>query len=303
MEFGDLRSAARMRDLIERIVTKTIDKKRPEVRIGYVNNYDSGRQLAWIKFPGDDELVKVRIALNMLPTRTIAVNGEASADIVRVAGKPGAYYVTDFVRGVPQNQIYFKNDGLPYFVGADGAERPFRVTIALHANPGFEEWSGGKPVGWGTFWRDSAAIPAAWMQDTVEKVGGSSSMRIDIVPDSTGRLQTSVFPVQPGQIVRFDIWCRADSTQSTRLELSLMTKKDAAPNFFDSDTTTQLATQYPTTSGWEKFAVSWVVPSDHNQAMIDVNPWVWNQTAGTTVIFRLDESFIAVSAAADNTGV
>lgn len=103
MEFGDLRSAARMRDLVERIATKTIDKKRPEIRIGYVNNYDSGRQLAWIKFPGDDELVKVRIALNMLPTRTIAANGEASADIVRVAGKPGAYYVTDFVRGVPQS--------------------------------------------------------------------------------------------------------------------------------------------------------------------------------------------------------
>jgi microcystin-dependent protein len=91
-----------MRDLIERIASKTIDKKRPEVRIGHVHHVDSGRQLAWILYPGENEesLVKVRAALNMLPSRTIEQYGD-TADIVRVAGKPGSYYITDFVRGGP----------------------------------------------------------------------------------------------------------------------------------------------------------------------------------------------------------
>lgn len=102
--FGDLQSASRMRDLIERISTRTVERLRPDVRIGKVHHYDAGRQLAWIQYAGEDSsnLVKVRVALNMLPTKTIEANGDA-CDIVRVAGKPGNYYIADFVRGVPQD--------------------------------------------------------------------------------------------------------------------------------------------------------------------------------------------------------
>lgn len=102
MEFRDLRTAARMRDLIERIASRVVDKKRPDVRIGHVHHVDSGQQLAWILYPGEseDSLVRVRVALNMLPTRTIENDGD-QADIVRVAGRPGNYYIIDYMRGVP----------------------------------------------------------------------------------------------------------------------------------------------------------------------------------------------------------
>lgn len=609
MEFGDLRSAARMRDLIERIAGKVVDKKRPDVRIGYVNNYDSGRQLAWVKFPGDDELVKVRIALNMLPTRTIQSNGQDEADIVRVAGKPGSYYVIDFVRGVPQNpdnipivdvnfnqqkginagdatspqdvlnlrtadarfattaavnskepalptggntghylrgdktwqtlnkaavgldqvdnvsdankplstaavnalalkapldspaftgtptgitkahvglgnvdntsdaakpvstatqtalnskadlvggvipdaqlpplaildtfvvasqaamlaltaqkgnvavrtdinqtfrltaspastlanwqvmpaagavtsvagktgtvalvkadvglsnvdntsdaakpvstatqtalnlkaddtavvkltvdqaitgkktfsapvafdqlgatptpppagdnQIYFKSDGLPYFMGADGTERPFRdVAIALHANPGFESWSGGKPTEWDAYWRDSATYPAPWSQDTVDKIGGGSSMRIGPYLQqngANGRVQTTVFPALPGQIVQFDIWAKADSPlNGASLDIGLLTKKDGDPNFFDPAVIMQAQTFVLSTT-WRKYSISWRVPSDHNNCRIDVNPFTY--TTNATIGVRIDESFTSVLSTGGATGV
>lgn len=102
-EFSDLQSAARMRDLIERISSKVVDKKRPDTRIGRVQRVDVARQLAWIHYNGedDDNLVKVRVAKNMIPTKTVESHGVESCDIVRVAGRPGSYYIIDFVRGEP----------------------------------------------------------------------------------------------------------------------------------------------------------------------------------------------------------
>ena len=102
--FSDLNSSARMRDVIERIAKKVVNKERPDVKIGRVHHYSSGKQVAWIQLTGesDDNLIKVRIALNMLPTKTIESDGD-EADIVRVAGKPGQYWVTDYIRGVPQS--------------------------------------------------------------------------------------------------------------------------------------------------------------------------------------------------------
>lgn len=104
--FGDLQSASRMRDLIEHIASRVVEKKRPDTRIGRVQRVDAGRQLAWVHYVGDDEdsLVKVRVAKNMLPTKTVDTDGDA-ADIVRVAGKPGGYYVIDFLRGEPYQDV------------------------------------------------------------------------------------------------------------------------------------------------------------------------------------------------------
>lgn len=149
-----------MRDLIERIATKTVDKKRPEVRIGHVNNFDSGRQLAWIKFPGDDELVKVRVALNMLPTRTIASNGEASADIVRVAGKPGAYYITDFVRGVPQDPNNIPLTGeIKMWPGATAPEGYLLCDGTVYNNVDYPSLAGLLGNTWGGVAGTSFAVP------------------------------------------------------------------------------------------------------------------------------------------------
>lgn len=102
MGFGDLRDAARMRDLMERIAAAVVDKKRPEVRIGRVYKVDSGNQVAWVLYPGEteDNLVKVRAAANMIPAKSYDKYAD-QCDIVRVAGRPGNYYIIDFIRGTP----------------------------------------------------------------------------------------------------------------------------------------------------------------------------------------------------------
>lgn len=103
MEFGDVTTAGKMRDVIERLAMKVINRERPENRIGSVHHFDSVRQLAWIQFPGDDEgnLVQVRTALNMRPRFSIQDNGVENCDVVRVAGKPGSYFIIDYLRGAP----------------------------------------------------------------------------------------------------------------------------------------------------------------------------------------------------------
>lgn len=104
MSLSDFKFAAELRDLVKAIADKEIDKKRPDVRIGYVYKFNVAEQAAYVMFRGEssDNLVRVHAATNMLPTRTYEEEGDL-ADIVRVAGKPGAYYITDYVRGVPQS--------------------------------------------------------------------------------------------------------------------------------------------------------------------------------------------------------
>lgn len=101
--FSDVKAADRMRRTIEKIATRVVNQLRPDVRIGQVHHFDNGRQLAWIQFPGEDDtsLVQVRTSMLQRPTRSILINGD-DADVVRVAGKPGQYYVLDFVKGTPR---------------------------------------------------------------------------------------------------------------------------------------------------------------------------------------------------------
>lgn len=104
MDFSDVKAAGRMRSIIERIALGVVNRERPDIRIGRVHHFDSGLQFAWILFPGEsvDTLVKVRIALDQTPTRDILTYGD-QADVVRVLGKPGNYWISDFVSGLPQS--------------------------------------------------------------------------------------------------------------------------------------------------------------------------------------------------------
>ena len=101
--FGDLTTASRMKALMKSVAEKVVDQKRPEERIGLVVSLNSAEQFVMVRFNGDPTTIRVRVALNMLPTHTEDQDGAERADIVRVAGKPGSYYVTDFVRGMPQS--------------------------------------------------------------------------------------------------------------------------------------------------------------------------------------------------------
>jgi hypothetical protein len=107
--FESIDAAARMRDIIERVVISVLGKERPDLRIGKVWSIDKTSGTAQILFPGEavDNTVKVRMAANMIPTVVLADYYEAQGkngpgDVVRVGGKPGNYFIVDFVSGVPE---------------------------------------------------------------------------------------------------------------------------------------------------------------------------------------------------------
>lgn len=106
--FGDQAFAQSFRNTVTRIVRKVVSEERPEPRIGKVFSYDANNQVAQVLFAGEkiDSLVKVRVAKNMEPQVTMDVSFdalayEAPADIVRVWGKPGSYFLLDYYSGAP----------------------------------------------------------------------------------------------------------------------------------------------------------------------------------------------------------
>lgn len=109
MSFGDHAYAGKFRDLITRIARQVIRDERPEPRIGKVYSYNNSTQTAMVLFAGEtvDSLVKVRVAKDMAPTRVMDTTFEtlgynAPADIVRVWGVPGSYFILDYYSGNPQ---------------------------------------------------------------------------------------------------------------------------------------------------------------------------------------------------------
>lgn len=115
--FGDIRSAARMRDIITRIVQKVIEEQRPDLRIGKVFSFDPVGQFAQVLFAGStiEDLVKVRFAKNMVPQSAMEgdfdeLGYQALGDLVRVAGKPGSYFIADFYAGGPVPSSAFDGD-------------------------------------------------------------------------------------------------------------------------------------------------------------------------------------------------
>lgn len=103
-EFGDYQSASRMRGIIESIATGVIDRLRPEVKTGTVEAIDAERRFVSVRLLGDTDgdPVKARCSDFMIPRMASSLVGESQADVVRVAGKPGGYYICDFIRGTPR---------------------------------------------------------------------------------------------------------------------------------------------------------------------------------------------------------
>lgn len=106
--WGDNKNAASVRDIIKKIAKEEVDLRRPDIKIGTVFSFDRPSQLAQILFPGSDEtnLVPVRFALDRIPSQamkeTFETEGyEADGNIVRIGGKPGAYFILDYITGAP----------------------------------------------------------------------------------------------------------------------------------------------------------------------------------------------------------
>lgn len=102
--FGEVKIAARLRDAISSIAAGVVDTMRPDIKIGAVWSVDG--QNVFILFAGEtvDSLVKVRASASMIPKRamTDVSTNDAPCDIVRITGKPGQYWIVDYLSGQPQ---------------------------------------------------------------------------------------------------------------------------------------------------------------------------------------------------------
>ena len=108
---GDYAFSGKFRDIIEVLVEGAVNRLRPEDRIGKVFSINANARTAKILFPGGDEttLATVRFGPAMMPTVTMdstyQFDGmEAAGDVVRVSGKPGDHYISDFIVGNPAPQ-------------------------------------------------------------------------------------------------------------------------------------------------------------------------------------------------------
>ena len=127
MGFEEFNSAARTREIVKKIATKVVNDLRPPDRVGRVLNFSAADQIAYILFPGDDvaDAIKVRAAMNMIPQKSVVANGMDNADIVRVSGGPGNYWISDFVKGGPA-----AGSG-----GGGGGESGVTFSFAIAADP------------------------------------------------------------------------------------------------------------------------------------------------------------------------
>lgn len=97
MGFGDYETARKMRDALVPMVERVVNRMRPEPRIGQVTDFDPGGNLAQVKFPGSLNSLKVRFSPALAP--------RAIGDVVRVGGKPSAYYILEVLSTSPYDQI------------------------------------------------------------------------------------------------------------------------------------------------------------------------------------------------------
>lgn len=106
--FRDYDKAAKMRDLVTKIAENTVNRMRPEVMIGEVYRFDSATRYAYIRLPGhsDQELVRARYSDAMIPSSSVEAPINDEPDVVRITGKPGAFFILDYVKGQPRSSLY-----------------------------------------------------------------------------------------------------------------------------------------------------------------------------------------------------
>lgn len=288
--FSDQQYAGQFRDLITRIARRVVREERPDVKIGKVYSYDKTTQYAKILFAGEtiDNLVKVRAALNMQPTQTMEIQFptlgyDAPGDIVRVAGKPGSYYITDFYSGVP---------------GLTGPPRE-----GVHGNPDFELWSlQGKTSGqstyfpseWTPFWQDDSTIN----EQSTDRVSGAYSVKITRAAGASGnaaRLHSStVFAVTPGDTVSFEIYMKASDVAGYVGVAMISSDTVTGAEFFSGNPVTQVNEKNINLStDWRKYNVAYVVPNGHYYARFSLWPTTLNNSL--TISYWFDDSGSAVT--------
>jgi len=107
MGWGDYAAAARMRDTITGIAEDVVRRMRPDHIVAQVYDYNFDSLTADVMPPGHDEtqLIRTRFSPDKVPSSSI-VSPFGPPDVVRVAGKPGNYFILDYVRGDPRQMRY-----------------------------------------------------------------------------------------------------------------------------------------------------------------------------------------------------
>lgn len=100
--------AAKLRDTIVRIVRSELNKISPPPRIGEVESIDRMNNEIRVVFPGDDGPLVVKMTPGSQPQASKYDDGvgNAPADLVRIGGKPGAYYLMDVITSASRNLRY-----------------------------------------------------------------------------------------------------------------------------------------------------------------------------------------------------
>lgn len=96
--FGEFNTAAKMRDVIVKIVRAELERKRPLPRVGKVISINEGNLTAEVQFTGDTGTINARFGKSLIPQDTTA--------IVRVEGGPGNYYITEIINEAGGHELY-----------------------------------------------------------------------------------------------------------------------------------------------------------------------------------------------------
>jgi microcystin-dependent protein len=188
------------------------------------------------------------------------------------------------------DQVYFKSDGFPYYMGPDGIEHPFIApNPSLHGNPTFDIVSAGKP----TLWDDSQMSGGGALSSdtTAANVISGASAKIHYLNGAGTRLlTTNAFPVNDQQTIQVTFWTKyAGSNIVLPVELITNTTANGA-NLFQPGAIVNGIQVTPLTT-WAKYTVNLPIPAGHLWARLSFNPFSIAPTYSGDL--WLDESYSA----------
>jgi hypothetical protein len=182
MGMGDTPTAANLLRVMRKIAKSVVDKERPDIRIGRVYSINSDTQIAQVLFPGNtvDNLVPVSFGLDNIPTTlmetTFATDGyDAAGDVVRVAGKPSAWFILDFVQGVPASVFVTESAMSSFFQDSKTTTGTGTQTLTLSNLP----ISGSEHV----YWNGNFQAESQW----------SRSGKVITIPDASSLIEVGDF--------------------------------------------------------------------------------------------------------------
>lgn len=278
--FGEVPSAARARDIIERIAESVINKIRPEPFLAKVYDINLNNQTARVLLAGEtlNDLMTVRFALDKVPRSLMVDNTalglSAPGDIVRIAGKPGGYYILDFFSGNPLGDK--ENAG----------------GVSMNEDPSFDviPWVNDYPSGWINFW-DTDNTPS-YFQEGADVLDGRYSLKIVRPNGSTIRVHgKNPFPVVAGDAITVSIWAKCAPTGG-QLEFGFMTGTTVAMTEFFGGGGNQTVSQTISTV-WAKYETTFTVPATHTLARVTFRLYTG---LSTDMTFWVDNTFVKKAA-------